>query len=69
MKDYYTPKEAAELLSVNRRHILRLINLSKLAAYNVGSGQRAIWRISPDQIEKYLKANKSNGKQTRTPQN
>lgn len=60
-KEIYSPKQAAEFISVKKTHILRLINSGKLAASNIGLGDRSVWRISHDEIESFL--NKRNTKQ------
>lgn len=59
LKDYYTPKEVAELLQVSKLHVLQLINSGKITAYNVGRRQRSLWRISEEEINNFLKGNKS----------
>ncbi|MCK4501213.1 helix-turn-helix domain-containing protein [Candidatus Babeliales bacterium] len=68
MKEYNSPKEAAEILSVKREHILRLINNGQLPASNVGTGQRKVYRISIQDLNNYLKQQKTNGK-SNNPQN
>jgi len=67
MKEYYTPQEAAELLSVNKYLILRFINTGKLVASNLGTGQRSVYRISREEIDKFIKKskNKKDDKQNR----
>jgi len=60
-KELYSPKEAAEILMVNKEHILRSIKSGKLAAANIGSGKRAVYRISAKDIAKYLQNCKQNG--------
>lgn len=57
-KDVYSPLEAAELLGVTKDHILRLIKSGKLVASNIGLGQRSVWRISNEEIEKFFKRSK-----------
>lgn len=68
MKEYYSPSEAAEALGVRREHVLRLIKSGKIVASNLGIGQRAVYRISKQELEGYIKKNKTDG-QPRTPQN
>jgi len=53
-KDLYTPKEAAERLGVNKAHIYNLIKTGTLKASNIGTGKRAVLRISSEDISKYL---------------
>lgn len=70
MKNIYSPKEAAELLKVTNDHILRLIKSGKLLASNVGLGQRAVWRISHDEINKFLmRSNNKSNEQSRDTKN
>lgn len=54
MKEVYSPRETAELLGVTRDHVLRLIKSEKLIASNIGLGQRSVWRISKEEINKFL---------------
>lgn len=46
-KVYITPDEAAQILGVNKRQILRMIKAGKLQAkdINASEGKRHIWRI------------------------
>ena len=48
-KDYYSTKEVAEKLSLNKQTILSLINTGKLKAANVAVGKRAIYRITQEE--------------------
>jgi excisionase family DNA binding protein len=69
-QEYYSPVEAAEVLGVNREHILRLIKSGKIVASNIGTGQRAVYRISITEVQHYLKKNKlKTDEQPRTPEN
>lgn len=68
-KEYYSPKEVAEVLSVNRKHILRLIKGNQLPAFDVGTGQRNVYRISKRDLEEFTKRNHKENDQPRPPQN
>jgi len=70
MKNVYSPQEAAELLGVTKDHVLRLIKSGKLMASNIGLGQRSVWRISSDEINKFFtRSKKKQDEQPRDPQN
>lgn len=45
MKEFYTTKEFAELLSINFRQVVKLIHDGKIRAINVGIGKRPTYRI------------------------
>lgn len=53
-KEYYSPKEAAEKLSVNRKTILSLINSGRIKATNMATGTRALYRIPRKELEKFI---------------
>jgi excisionase family DNA binding protein len=53
-KDYYSTKEVAEKLSLNKQTILSLINTGKLKAANVAVGKRAIYRITQEELNKFI---------------
>lgn len=61
MKEFYSPKEAAEMLSVNRKTILTLINSGRLKATNIAVGTRALYRISRSELENFINQNKEYG--------
>lgn len=70
MNEYYSPIKAAEVLGVNREHILRLIKSGKIVASNIGTGHRAVYRISHEELANYLKKNKlKTDGQPRPPEN
>lgn len=60
-KEYYSPKEAAEMLSVNRKTILTLINSGRLKATNIAVGTRALYRISIVELANFINSNKDYG--------
>ena len=51
-----TPSKVAKYLSINYRKVLELIIMGELTAYKIG-GQ---YRITPEDLEQYLKASKYN---------
>lgn len=51
---YYTPTELAKVLKVNSRTIVTLIEKGKLKAVNVGTKNKAHWRIFEGQYLKFL---------------
>jgi len=62
MKDYYSPKEVSEILSVNRKTILSLINLGKIQAVNIAVGSRSLYRIPKEELDKFLNNSQKYGK-------
>lgn len=64
-REFYTPKDAADFLSINKMTILRLIKSGKLPATNIGTGQRMVYRISRGALSGFI--NKKND--TRSPKN
>lgn len=61
---FYTVDEVAEILSVNKVLIFKLIRQGKLPAMNIGSGQRNVYRITVKDINN-LKDNKKEDGKTR----
>jgi len=61
MKEFYSPKEAAEILSVNRKTILTLVNSGRIKATNVAVGTRALYRIPRAELENFINSNKEYG--------
>lgn len=52
-KDYYTPKEVAEILSLHYLTILRNIKSGKLKAVRIGQQ----FRISKEDLQSFIKGN------------
>jgi len=52
-KEYFSPKELAELLSVDRKTIFSLINSGRIRATNMASGSRALYRISREELNRF----------------
>lgn len=54
---FLTAKEVAETLSCSLRHVLTLIEVGKLLAFNFAGAQpcRACWRIPPAGLERFLR--------------
>jgi len=61
MKEFYSPKEAAELLSVNRKTILSLINSGRIKATNIAVGTRALYRVAREDLDKFINSNQEYG--------
>ena len=57
-KEYYSPKDAAELLSVNRKTILSLINSKRINAINMAVGKRPLYRISRLELKNFIENHK-----------
>ena len=55
MKPYLTPPEIAKLLRVSNTKLLGWIRRGELTAINVGNGHRPRFRISPDNLDAFLK--------------
>ena len=60
MEEYLTVEEVAKNLRVSTDTILRLIKARKLVAYKVSG----VWRIMPDDLQRYLDAQRNVKKQT-----
>jgi excisionase family DNA binding protein len=45
VKEFYTTKEFAELLSVHPRTVIKLIHAKKIRAVNVSIGNKPVFRI------------------------
>ena len=50
----YPVSEAARLLSVSPRQVLRLIESRDLEASDIGNGSRPRWRVKHTEIVRYL---------------
>lgn len=56
MKPYLTPPEIAKLLRVSNAKLLGWIRRGELTAINVGNCHRPRFRISPDDLDAFLKS-------------
>ena len=54
---YYTVKEIAKLLNLSYVGTRSLIQSGKLEAVNVGCGQDKIWRVSEEQLNRFINVN------------
>jgi len=54
---YYTVKEVAKLLNLSYIGTRSLIQSGKLEAVNVGCGKDKIWRISEEQLSRFININ------------
>jgi len=52
--DTVTVKEAAEYLSTTIQQIRRMIKRGQLQAYNIGTENRALWRIPIENLRDLL---------------
>ena len=60
-KRFYTVEEVAQLLSVTKPLIFKMINSGKLPAANLGSGQRNIYRVRAEDLYNLETNQKENG--------
>jgi excisionase family DNA binding protein len=59
--ELYTVDECAELLKCSGKTIRRLLEKKKLQAFDIGAGERKIYRIPAEELERFLK-NTANSK-------
>jgi excisionase family DNA binding protein len=52
-KEYYSPQEIADKLSLSKQTVLSLIKSGKLKASNLSVGKKAVWRISEESLNKF----------------
>jgi excisionase family DNA binding protein len=57
--EFYTRNEVAKLLRVHQRTVDRWIQAGELKGYKLGEGKTALLRIPKDEVEKFLKKNKT----------
>ena len=57
-REYYSTKEVAEMLAINRKTLLSLIKSNKIVATNIAVGDRALYRISREELDKFTNSNK-----------
>lgn len=57
-KQYYTPQETAELLSVHYLTVLDWIKKGRLPALELGDGKRKIYRITIEHLERFNQKNR-----------
>jgi len=53
--EFYTRKEAAEYFRVHPRTVERWLRNGILKGYKMGVGKTALWRISKEEVENFLK--------------
>lgn len=58
MEKYLTTKEVAEMLSISVKTTLSLINSGRIKATNIAVGTRALYRITTDDLDKFINDNK-----------
>jgi len=54
---YYTVKEIAKLLNLSYLGTRSLVQSGKIEAVNVGCGKDKIWRISEEQLNRFINNN------------
>jgi len=54
-KKFYTVLECAEYLNCSDKTIRLLIEKKKLQAYDIGAGERKVYRIPASELELFLK--------------
>lgn len=54
---YYTVKEIAKLLNLSYIGTRSLVESRKIEAVNVGCGKTKIWRISEEQLNRFINNN------------
>jgi excisionase family DNA binding protein len=59
--ELYTPDEAASILKLSAYTVRRLLREGKLPGIKIGAGQ--LWRIRKDQLEAYLTAQSTGGRE------
>jgi len=52
-KEYYSPQEIADKLSLSKQTVLSLIKAGKLEAADWGVGKKPVWRVSQDSLNKF----------------
>lgn len=60
---YYTLKDVAEKLSIDKTTVKKLIVMGKLQAINFGTGKRNIYRITDEALNNFSNQ-KTNGNST-----
>lgn len=53
-----TPQEAADLLHLHVNTVKRLLGSGVLQGYQLGTGNRVVWRITPKGIQDFLESRK-----------
>lgn len=56
---FITKEDIAKLLKVHPRTVERWLGKGILHGYKLGKGRTALWRISQDDLDKFLKKHKS----------
>ncbi len=57
--EFYTRDEVAKLLRVHQRTVDRWIQAGDLKGHKLGEGRTALLRIPKNEVEKFLKKNKT----------
>jgi excisionase family DNA binding protein len=53
---YLTPQEVAEVLKCSAEHVKRLIKKGEIAAVDIGTERRPLYRVAPDVFAAYLQS-------------
>jgi len=62
-KEYYNLTEIAEMLSVNKAKIWKLVRAGDIHATNVGTDKQAYYRVSQENLDSFLKKRTNYGEQ------
>ena len=54
IKEFCSPKEVAEMLSVCQETVLRLISNGKIKTSDVGTGKRHVYRVAKHDLNSFL---------------
>ena len=54
VESYLTPKDIANILDISIRKVYMLINHGNLESYDIGIGNKHIYRISDTQLKRYI---------------
>ena len=57
--EYLTNDEVAKILRVHPRTVDRWLKRGMLKGYKLGNGKTSLWRISKDEVKKFLKKHKN----------
>lgn len=54
MATVYTLDEVAAELKATYAHVWRLVKARKLAARSIGTGRKRIWRVTAEELQRFL---------------
>jgi excisionase family DNA binding protein len=56
---YLTAQEMADELGISLDHAKKLITGNEIPAVNIGIGKRSFWRVSRDDLDKWLEVQRA----------